>query len=243
MMKYLLLLLLAFLCSCATDTEPTESATSATDTTATATPAEDPALAALGEEDRNRLLEYGIDIYKGIPQGLRVGETAPIFKANDHTGKELFLPDLYKKQPVVMVFYRGVWCPACNQYLSALQDSLKYIKNAGAMLVAISPESVEKVKETVDSTDASFSVISDPNGYVMSAYGLSFHVTKEYQQMVNDKLGVDIATNNITEDAKLPVPATYIIGTDGKIKYVYFHPDYHQRATVKEIVEELKKLK
>ncbi|CAN5128109.1 hypothetical protein BH09BAC1_BH09BAC1_19520 [soil metagenome] len=222
--------------SCGADNE--------TATKAAETAAETPTLAALSAEERKRYVEeYGIDIEKGIPEGLKVGESAPIFKANDHKGNEVFLPDLFKKNPVVLVFYRGAWCPACNRYLTSLQDSLKYIENAGATLVAISPEINEKAIETVEKTKATFSVIPDPNGYIMSAFKLDFHVAQGYQQKINDKLGADIATSNGTQDARLPVPAVYIVGTDGKIKYAYFNPDYHQRATVAEIVAELNKLK
>lgn len=243
MLKHTLLLLFAtLLFSCATDTDNTDAPVAA-DSSAVAPAVEDPALKSLAEEDRKRYQEdYGIDIFRGVPQGLTVGETAPVFKAIDHKGEELFLPDLYKKQPLVVVFYRGVWCPACNEYLSNLTDSLKYITNAGARVIAISPETAENVKRTVDSTGAKFSVLADPNGYIMSAFKLDFHVTKAYQQMISDKLGANIAASNGTTEARLPVPATYIIGTDGRIKYVYFHPDYHQRATVLEIVTALKGL-
>jgi peroxiredoxin len=244
MKKYFLLLpVVMLLFSCASDTETTDTDTPATDTTATAPPAEDPALANLDEGTRRMYIEqYGIDIYRGIPEGLKVGDSAPIFKAKDQNGNEHFLPDLYKKQPVVLMFYRGAWCPACNKHLAAFEDSVKYIKNAGGMIVAVSPETMENVKETVKLTEASYPILPDPNGFIMSAFKLDFYVAEGYQKMINEKLNADIATSNGTKDARLPVPATYIIGTDGKIKYVYFHPDYHQRATVKEIVDELKKL-
>jgi peroxiredoxin len=244
MKKYLLLLPLALLMfSCGSDTETTDAETVATDTTAAPAPVEDPALKGLTDEDKKRYYdEYGIDYSKGMPAGLKVGDQAPIFKAKDHKGNELFLPDLYKDKPLVLVFYRGAWCPVCNKQLSAIEDSLKYIKNAGATLVAIAPETMDKVGETVEKTKASYSVIADPNGHIMNAYKLDFYVTTEYQKKINEFLNADIATYNGTKEARLPVPATYIIGTDGRIKYVYFHPDYNQRPTINEIIQELKKL-
>ncbi len=248
MKKYLLLLPLAMLLfSCDAETETTDTATeTGSDTTAVVdnTPKEDPNLVNLTDEDKKRYYdEYGIDYERGMPGGLKIGDSAPIFKAKDNKGNELFLPDLYKDKPVVLVFYRGAWCPVCNRHLAALEDSVKYFNKAGATLIAIAPETNEKVTETIDKTKASYSVIADPNGHIMSAYKLDFYVTKEYQQKINDKLSADIATYNGTKEARLPVPATYIIGTDGKIKYAYFHPDYHQRPTVQEVLDELKKLK
>lgn len=246
MKKYLLLLPFALLIfSCDTDTETTDATETTADTTAVVadTPKEDPNLKNLTDDDKKRYYdEYGIDYKRGMPGGLKVGETAPIFKAKDNKGNELFLPELYKDKPVVLVFYRGAWCPVCNKHLLALQDSAKYFKQAGATLIAIAPETNEGVAETVEKTKADYSVIADPNGHIMNAYKLDFYVTNEYQQMINEKLSADIATYNGTEEARLPVPATYIIGTDGKIKYVYFHPDYKQRPTVKEVLDELKKL-
>lgn len=246
MKKYLLLLPLTFLMfSCDTETETTETTETTADTTAVVdnTPKEDPNLKDLSDDDKKRYYdEYGIDYKRGMPGGLKVGDSAPIFKAKDNKGNELFLPDLFKEKPVVLVFYRGAWCPACNRHLAVLEDSAKYFKQAGATLIAIAPETVDKVEETVEKTKASYSIIADPNGHIMNAYKLDFYVTSEYQKMINEKLSADIATYNGTKEARLPVPATYIIGTDGKIKYVYFHPDYHQRPSAQDILDELKKL-
>ncbi len=247
MKKYLFILPLAMLMfSCDTETETTDTdAETATDTTAAVeTPKEDPNLANLTDEDKRRYYEeYGIDYERGMPGGLKVGDTAPVFKAKDNNGKELFLPDLYKEQPIVLMFYRGAWCPVCNRHLAAYEDSIKYLKKEGAILIAIAPETIQNVGETVDKTKATYSVIADPNGHIMNAYKLDFYVTKEYQQKINDKLSADIATYNGTKEARLPVPATYIIGTDGKIKYVHFNPDYHERPSVQDVLDELKKLK
>lgn len=251
-MKNLLFLpLLTLVFSCAPDAENDAANTiepnnAAIDTSATPPPppAIDEALEALSEADRQTYMEqYGIDVYRGVPKPLIPGQTAPIFKANDNHGKEWFMAEEYQKQPLVIVFYRGQWCPACNRHLSALNDSLKYIQKAGGRLIAITPETSENIKLSVDKSKAKFPIISDPNGYIAQAFGVDFFVTETYQKMINDKLQADIATNNGTEEANLPVPATYIIGTDGKVKYAHFHPDYHLRATAAEIVTELKKLK
>ncbi len=235
MMKYLLFAVLSLgIWSCADTEEPVANADA---------PTELPEIAALSEEQRKQHLEeYGIDIYRGIPTGLNIGESAPVFKAKDQTNKDVFLPDLYKDGPVVVVFYRGQWCPACNKHLAALEDSLALINSYGAKLIAISPETKQGIEQTVSKTKATYPVIADPDGYIMSAFKLNFFVTQTYQEKTSQKLGANIAANNGTQEARLPIPATYIIGTDGKIKYKYFNPDYHQRASVQDIITELKKL-
>ena len=93
------------------------------------------------------------------PEGLFLSSKAPDFKAKDQNGEEIKLKDLLKKGKVVLVFYRGQWCPYCNKELSRLQDSLQLIKDKGATLLAVSPELPENVSKTVEKTKAEFKKI------------------------------------------------------------------------------------
>src|SRR6266516_8059946 len=86
------------------------------------------------------------------PEGLFINSKAPDFKGKDQNGKEINLKDLRKTGPVVLVFYRGYWCPYCNKYLKTLEDSLDQIKEKGAQLVAISPEKDSGVSKTIEKT-------------------------------------------------------------------------------------------
>ena len=86
------------------------------------------------------------------PEGLKVGDTAPDFKVKDTDGKEISLKKALKKGPVVMLFYRGQWCPYCNRQLKALQDSLNFIKEKGGTLIAVSPEKPDNISNTVEKT-------------------------------------------------------------------------------------------
>src|ERR1041384_8178648 len=95
------------------------------------------------------------------PEGLFINSKAPEFKAKDQNGKELSLKDMRKKGPVVIIFYRGFWCPYCNRELTRLEDSLKLITDKGAQLIAITPEKPEGIAKTVEKTQAGFSIISD----------------------------------------------------------------------------------
>lgn len=199
--------------------------------------------AALTQEEKDGYSKWGIDITKGIPVGLPLEAPAPVFKSMSLDGKEVFLPAYLKKGPVVLFFYRGEWCPVCNKYLSGLQDSLPLILKKATAVLAISPETKENMQKTADQTHTGVTLVPDPNGMIMDAYGVSFFVKADYNQMIKDKLNADIALNNATPDARLPVPATYVIGTDGRIKYVHFNPDYHVRATAKQILEALNGLK
>lgn len=172
------------------------------------------------------------------PQGLKIGDKAPLFEAKSHSGEAIKLYSLLEKGPVVLFFYRGAWCPYCNKQISELQDSLKYIYEKGASVIAVTPEINTSISKTMEKTHATFPIIHDEEYKIMNAYKVSFKVDegtiKKYKFF-----GLDVEKANGNEDDILPVPATYIIGKDGTIKYAFFNTDYKKRASVKEILTHL----
>ena len=108
------------------------------------------------------------------PEGLFIGSKAPDFKGKDQNDIDIKLKDLLKKGKVVLVFYRGQWCPYCNKQLSALQDSLQLIIDKGATLLAVSPEKIEMIDKTVEKTKAEYSILHDKDLKIMKAYDVSF---------------------------------------------------------------------
>ncbi len=172
------------------------------------------------------------------PKGLSVGDKAPVFTAKDSKGQPFVLDQQLKKGEVVLIFYRGQWCPFCNKQLNSLNDSLQLIASQGATLVAVTPETTENVGKTIGKTQASFSIISDANLSIMKSYQVAFEVDQATQDKYK-KYGIDFKVANGSNGANLPVPATYIIGKDGRIKYVFFNPDYRLRPSVKDIVDHL----
>jgi peroxiredoxin len=182
----------------------------------------------------------GIDTKDGtIPYGLKVGDKAPEFTGYDQKGKAVESKKLLEKGPMVLFFYRGKWCPVCSRYLNNYQDSLNLITDQGFNFVAITPESIENVEQTVKLHNISFTVIYDCQEKIMEDYDVIFNVTKAYQDNILSSYSIDIAKNNGREVAHLPVPATYIINRDGIIVAVQFDPDYHRRASVKWIIQNL----
>jgi len=169
---------------------------------------------------------------------LQVGEKAPDFKAQDATGQEVALGNLLKKGPVVLYFYRGQWCPYCNKQLSQLQDSLQLLTRKGAQVVVVSPETQVNIDKTVSKTKASFPIVHDQDFAIMRAYRTAFVVDDATAQKYQG-FGIDLKQANGASQNVLPVPATYVIGRDGRIKYVYFNPDYRQRASVKAVAQAL----
>jgi peroxiredoxin len=174
-----------------------------------------------------------------IPVGLKEGDKAPDFTGYDQTGKQVTLKKFLEKGPVVLLFYRGKWCPVCNRYLSKYQDSVKLITDQGVTFVAITPESIENVEQTVQNHKITFTVIYDCQEKIMSDYDVMFSVTKAYQDKIISSTGIDIAKNNGHDPAHLPVPATFIIDKNGNIVATQFDLNYQNRASVKWMIKNL----
>jgi peroxiredoxin len=183
---------------------------------------------------------YGIETSgSSIPHGLKVGDKAPDFTGYDQTGKQVELKKILGQGPVILFFYRGKWCPICSRYLNNYQDSLKVLTDQGFNVVAITPESIENVEQTVKLHNLTFTVIYDCQERIMKDYDVMFTVTKACQSKVLSDFSIDIAQNNGRDAARLPVPATYIINREGIIVAVQFDPDYKNRASVKWMLRNL----
>ncbi|MCF8255982.1 MAG: AhpC/TSA family protein [Flavobacteriales bacterium] len=178
---------------------------------------------------------------KGDPQGLPVGTAAPDFNISDQDDEPFALKDALKDGPVVLIFYRGHWCPICNRHLSALQDSLSLITDKGATVIAISPQKSEFLRRTQEKVHAGFRLLSDTDHAVAQAYGVNFEPSATERGMYNTMLGADFKQSHEDGEAEvqLPVPATYVIGKDGHVKWRHFDPDYKKRAQIKDIVAQL----
>lgn len=184
------------------------------------------------------LFAMGINASFAQPKGLSVGDIAPDFKATSQDGSLISLKKELKNGPVVLFFYRGSWCPYCNKQMAQLQDSLKFIKAKGASIIGVTPETNESMKKILKNSAASFPLISDTGTEIMNLYDVSFKLDAPTVERYK-KYNIDLTAANGNSENKLPVPATYIIGVDGKIKFVYFNTDYKMRASVAEIISHL----
>jgi len=169
---------------------------------------------------------------------LQIGQNAPSFEALDQNGSLFSSSDILKEKQLIVVFYRGQWCPYCNRHLSELQDHLLDFKKAGAQIVAISPERNENISKTVAKTKAEFPVLWDKDNSIMEAFGVDFILAKNLQKKYKE-YGVDLVRDNDNTSQTLPVPATFVIGKNGKIKYLQYDTNYKNRSSAKDILEQL----
>ena len=193
----------------------------------------------LSQNDNDILVKKGVDTEKYIPKGIKVGMDAPNIIASSVKGEIISSNDILKEKEIVVIFYRGEWCPICNRYLSNLSDSLSYIISKNAQVLVIGPENFENAQKTGEKAEAEFTLIPDTSMQILKDFDVLFYVTKKYQGKIKTFLFTDIAKNNNQDEAQLPVPATYIIGKDGKIKWRHFDYDYSKRASVKSIIKNL----
>jgi peroxiredoxin len=174
------------------------------------------------------------------PEGLFINSKAPDFKGIDQYGNEIKLKDVLKDSFVVLIFYRGQWCPYCNRQLKKLEDSLQLIKNKGARLIAVTPETPEYISKTIEKTKANYPILFDKEMKIMKAYSVAFAVDEKTVSRYKNA-DIDLAAANAQkEKVYLPIPAVYIISKEGTILYRYFESDYKKRASVQEILDNLK---
>ena len=141
------------------------------------------------------------------PEGLFINSKAPDFKANDQYGKEIRLKDILKDSLVVLIFYRGQWCPYCNRYLKKLEDSLQLIKEKGARLIAVSPEKPENIGKTIEKTKATYPILYDKDMKIMKAYDVAFELDEKTVSRYKNA-DIDLAdANGQKNKVILPVPA------------------------------------
>ena len=169
-----------------------------------------------------------------------VGDTAPGFTLPDATNKDVSLAKLLEDGPVIIVFYRGAWCPYCNLTLAAWQDELDTIQSLGAQLVAISPQLPDYSLTSQQKNDLAFPVLSDVGNKVADGFGITTQVTPEIIKFWEGKF--DLVAHNGDDSAKLPLPATYLIDADGTIQFAHAHEDYRIRAEPAEVIAKLKEI-
>ena len=182
--------------------------------------------------------------YKTVDEaeGLLPGTKAPAFTATDTDGKDYSLEEALAKGPVVMIFYRGYWCPHCNRHLAGIQDSLGFIYEKGASIIAVSPEKPEYLNETKEITGSEFTLLYDEGYRIANAYDVSFLPAQRKLMKYNTFTKASLKESHSDESQRLPIPATYIINTEGLITWRQFDPNYKNRSTVKEIIQALSEI-
>jgi len=177
-----------------------------------------------------------------IKESLKVseGQIAPDFTLTNAIGNNVNLYNKLKEYRVVLVFYRGTWCPYCNLALSHYQSALAEIDKEGAKLIAVSSQTPDESLNIKEKNNLEFEVLSDNGNLVASLYTQVFkNDEKPLAEMT--KLGFDFDSFYENDSKEIPVPAVFIIEKNGTISFAKSEGgDYRKRTEVSEIISNLK---
>lgn len=175
-------------------------------------------------------------------RALKVGDIAPEFTLPDADGNPVSSRALLDKGPLVVTFYRGVWCPFCNFELTALEEARAQIEARGASLVAISEQTAPNSRRSQRQNALGFPILGDHAGQVAALFRVRWTLP-QYLRTIQTALGADLPQFNGESSWTLPMPARYVIAQDGKIAYAEVNADYTRRPEPSEILPVLEKLK
>lgn len=161
-------------------------------------------------------------------RAIHAGGRAPAFVLQDQNDQTVSSAELLAQGPLIVTFYRGVWCPYCNIELQALNELLPQFRALGANIVAISPQKAVNSRKSVRQNQLDFPVLSDVRGETGAAFGLRFALP-DYLVALYQRLGNDLPAFNDDPSWTLPMPARYVIGQDGVVLYAEVNPDYTRR--------------
>lgn len=172
----------------------------------------------------------------------KAGDRAPTFALENTDGQTINLADLLANGPVVLTFYRGVWCPYCNMELQALEEARSDVAARGAQLVAISMQTAANSRKSIRDNKLGFPILIDPRGTVADAYGLRFALPDYLIDIYKTAFKNDLAVINDDPSWTLPMPARYVIEQNGMIVYAEVNPDYTRRPEPAELLPVLDRL-
>ena len=167
------------------------------------------------------------------------GDVMPTFVLPDETGRLVGLKDLLAQGPAVVTFHREHWCPYCRISISTLVKAQPRIEALGARMVAIVPDREQFAAEMREDCNVNFPILSDmDNGYAMSL-NLAIWVGNEMQEYMS-KIGRMLPQYQGNDSWVLPIPATFVIGKDGRIRSRFVDPDYRKRMAIEDLIDALK---
>ena len=195
------------------------------------------------------LLAASASLLSAVPEDavdakpLETGAQIPSVMVKAASGESLDIKDVVAEKPTVLIFYRGGWCPFCTKHLAAVQKVMPKIKELGFQVIGISPDRPRKASGAGEKHELNYTLLSDSSAAAMKAFGVAFKVPDSLVSKYKIEYGIDIEGDSGETHNILPVPALYLIGTDGTIRFAHFDPNYRARLATSQILTELKRTK
>jgi len=175
-------------------------------------------------------------------QPLQVGDAMPAFTVQAVDGATVPFAAGIRAKPIMMVTYRGGWCPFCNVHLEELQDIVPELTNNGMEVFFFSGDRAEVLYSGLKdgakavSEEKQYTIYSDANTEAASALGIAFKLPDEQAARMIDSPRRDLADGSIAKHGALSVPSVFIIGTSGKVEFVHTDPDYRVRISNEDLL-------
>jgi len=166
---------------------------------------------------------------------------APSASMRTADGATVTMTSVYQQKPTVLVFYRGGWCPFCNKHLEEVGRNADALRDMGFQIIGISPDKPSELAKTVDKTHVDYTLLSDADAELIKAFGLAFEVDQPTRTKYKG-YGIDLEAASGYEHHALPVPAVYLIDTDGQIQFAHWDADYKSRLSGEAIIEAARKI-
>lgn len=169
------------------------------------------------------------------------GTTIPNSQVFTADGEAISLIETVKNRPAIIVFYRGGWCPYCNRQLAELKDIESDLVAMGYQILAISPESVERLNAQKLKTEMQATILSDHTLSAVTDFGIAYYVDKATSIKY---AGYNIVlTKDKTGQPVLPAPAIFIVDKQGRVQFSYVNPNYQVRPSAELVKQVAKALK
>lgn len=166
---------------------------------------------------------------------IAIGERMPSLTLRTVDGEKFNLNDALRRQPTVLIVYRGGWCPYCNMHLSKLRKIETRLVELGYQLLAISPDRPEKLRETISKQKVHYTLLSDSKAEAAMALGLAFRVDEATRKKYVE-YGIDLKDASGEEHSILPVPAVIVVDREEKVRFIRANPDYKQRMPPEQVL-------
>ena len=174
-------------------------------------------------------------------QALKEGARTPDFSLPDTHGTMVTLSHLLRQGPIILIFYRGQWCPYCHLTLRSYQQAMTHLQARGATLVAISPQTLHHSRALAEKLDLTFALLSDLGNQVARQFGLVFTLDEAVRHAYK-QVGADLPRFNGNDSWELPMAATFLIDPSGIIRLAFVHPDFTRRLDPSIVIARLNEL-
>jgi peroxiredoxin len=170
------------------------------------------------------------------------GTIVPKATVKTADGSPVSLQALLMQKPSIVVFYRGGWCPYCSRQLAELKDIEQDLVDEGYQIIAISPETPEKLQSQKLETEFAAMLISDDKLEAIKAFGVGFYVPNDTRALYKDRMNIELIANE-EDRAVLPAPAIFITDTKGQVVFNYVNPNFRVRPSAALVLSAAKLVK